>query len=239
MGDQSFAFTISIVMPAYKERENLAILIPEVEKSFAGILFEIIIVDDNSQDGTVDLLSDFQEQFGNIHVIERAGLLGIGSALRVGYNAAQGRYILSSDADLSFSAEDMCALYQKIQQGYDMVLGYKVPPRGAPIRAKDHMSVLGNWVVRHVTRLRGLKNFNTNFRIFRASLWRQITTRENRNFFLLETIIKAKRKGANITEIPVTFYDRKFGQTKLNFLKEGPRYLYKLIRYTFFAQKRP
>lgn len=231
---QKPSLALSIVLPTYKECDNLAIFIPEIETGFLGVAFEIIVIDDNSQDGTRELAAQLQKQFNNIHLIERPGLLGIGSALRAGYNAAQGQYILSSDADLSFSVEDMRALYQKIQAGPDMVLGYKVSPPGAEVRAKDRISILGNWVVRNITGMRGLKNFNTNFRIFSRRLWRDIQTREDRNFFLLETILKAKRTGAAIIEIPVTFYDRKFGQTKLNFFKEGPRYLLKLIRYAFF-----
>ena len=113
---------LSIVLPAYKECENLSIFIPEIEKGFAGIPFEIIIVDDNSKDGTNELVYRFQSQFNNIHIIERPGLLGIGSALRQGYDTAKGEYILSSDADLSFSVADMLSLFKKANEGYDMVL---------------------------------------------------------------------------------------------------------------------
>lgn len=227
--------SLSIVLPTYKEKENLQTLIPDIEKKFQEIFFEIVIVDDNSQDGTKELVSEFQRQFNNIQIIERSGLLGIGSALREGYNKAQGEYILSSDADLSFSVEDMQALYKKIQEDYDMVLGYKVPLPDAKLGFKDWGSIVGNFIVRNLTRRMGFKNFNTNFRIFKKLLWQKLNTKEDRNFFLFETILKAKKEQANITEIPVTFYDRKFGATKLNFLKEAPKYFSKLIQYTFFS----
>lgn len=234
---------LSVVLPTYKERENLAVFVPQIEEGFMGMSFEIIIVDDNSGDGTKELVADLNRQYGNIHMIERVGLLGIGSALRDGYNAARGKYILSSDADLSFSVFDMQALHQKINEGNDMVLGYKVESGEAiekkresmPLRIKNVLSELGNWLIRIISGMGRLKNFNTNFRIIRRSLWEALDTREDRNFFLFETIFKAKKRGAKITEIPVLFYNRKFGESKLNFFKEAPKYFSKLLRYTLFA----
>ena len=237
---------LSIVLPTYKEKENLSILIPQIEEGFRGDSFEIIVVDDNSKDGTRALIEDLSGRYGNIHLIERAGLLGIGSALREGYNIAKGEFILSSDADLSFDVKDMRSLFEEIQKGPDLVLGYKVEHRSGErkknrkkpfgIRVKNSLSELGNRLVRCLSGMGKIRNFNTNFRIIRNSTWKTIRTTEDRNFFLFETIFKVRKIGAVITEIPVTFYNRKFGESKLNFLKEGPRYFSKLIRYTFFAK---
>ncbi len=240
------AIDLSIVLPTYKEKENLSILIPQIEEGFRGISFEIIIVDDSSKDGTRELVEDLNKHYGNIKLIERSGLLGIGSALRVGYNATRGIFILSSDADLSFSVSDMQSLHKKIQEGYDIVLGYKVEydPEGQKekkqksfsIALKNFLSELGNWLIRLLSGMGKIRNFNTNFRIIRNSTWKSIKTNEDRNFFLFETIIKAQKTGAKITEIPVTFYNRKFGQSKLNFFKEAPKYFSKLVLYTFFKK---
>src|SRR3990167_6732960 len=118
--------SLSIVLPAYKEKENLEVLIPQIEEEFRGGSFEIIVVDDHSCDGTRELVDKLHEQYHNVRLLERPGLLGIGSALRDGYDAARGEYILSSDADIGRAADDMRALYEKICTGYDMVLGYKI-----------------------------------------------------------------------------------------------------------------
>ena len=101
---------------------------------------------------------------------------------------------------------------------------------------KNHLSEMGNWMVRFMSGMSKIRNFNTNFRIIRRSTWQAVHTNEDRNFFLFETIIKAQKAGAKITEIPVTFYNRKFGQSKLNFFKEAPKYFSKLILYTFFSK---
>ena len=233
---------LSIILPAYKEAKNLAILIPEIEKAFNGCSFEIIVVDDNSQDGTKELLDSLNKKFGNIKLILRPGLMGIGSALRDGYNRSQGEFILSSDADLSFVVEDMARLFETIKEGYDIVLGYKIEYKPLKqeykpswVRVSYLISRVGNWTIKNLSGMRNIHNFNTNFRILRRSKWLEIKTVEDGHFFLFETIFRILKKGAKLTEIPVIFYDRKFGDSKMNFFTEAPKYFFKLIRYIFFG----
>ncbi len=233
---------LSIVLPAYKEKENLAILVPQIEEEFQDTSLEVIVVDDHSNDGTRELLHELRARYGNVFLIERAGLLGIGSALREGYNKARGEYILSSDSDLSFSPRDMRRLYEKVRTGYDMVLGHYTeykPIEGGEKRSGGHLTVfisrVSNLIIRTLSGIT-LRNYNTDFRIIRASLWKRIRTAENRQFFLFETIFRAKQKGAKIEEIPVTFHARKFGESKLNFFRQAVPYFIKLVRYTVFER---
>jgi len=235
---------LSIVLPTYREKDNLAIFIPQIEAEFQDVPLEIIVVDDNSNDGTRELVHDLNRKYRNISLIERPGLLGIGGALRDGYNKAQGEYILSSDADLSFVTADMRSLFEKIHTGLDMVLGYKIPDTKQFEEEKRKQGItqemmlpigkLCNWVVRVVSHTQNLREYNTNFRIIRSETWKTFQTFEDRNFFLFETIFRAAQRGANITEMPVSFRARKFGESKLNFLQQAPKYFLKLIQYTFF-----
>lgn len=239
---------LSIVLPAYKEKENLAILIPLIETEFFDTAHEIIIIDDHSEDGTRELVQMFLAQYPHVVLIERPRLLGIGSALRDGYNAAQGKYVLSSDADLSFSPKDMRALYQKIQTGFDLVLGYRVSGALRDDAERKTISVHGwfetfvfspmsNWIIEVMSGL-GLKNYNTNFRIIRSSMWKHLRTVEDRHFFLFEMIFRAKQAGAQMAEIPVIFTARKFGESKVSFFKQAPKYFLQLVRITFFDRRR-
>ncbi len=236
---------LSIVLPAYKEAKNLAIFIPEIEKAFNGHSFEIIVVDDNSRDGTKELLDSLNKKFGNIKLISRPKLLGIGSALRDGYNAAEGEYILSSDADLSFVVEDMGRLFETIKEGYDIVLGYKVEYKPLKqehkplwVRVSYLVSRVGNWTIKNFSGMKNIRNFNTNFRILRRSKWLEIKTVEDGHFFLFETIFRILKKRAKLAEIPVIFYNRKFGDSKMNFLTQAPKYFFKLTCYTFFDKSK-
>ncbi len=234
---------LSFVLPAYREKENLAILIPQIEDGFRDTVHEIIVVDDGSKDGTRELLERFNTTYGNIVLIERAGLMGIGSALRDGYNKARGTYIISSDADCAFSVADMRALFAKIHTGDDLVLGYKLPGGVHDEATHGGWSVQG-WLENHVTsplsnRIIGLitgmgyKNYNTNFRAIRTSLWKRLKPVEDRQFFLFEVLLGAKRANAKITEVPVNFSSRQAGESKISFFKQAPSYLYKLIRITY------
>ncbi len=235
---------LSIVLPTYKEKENLALFIPQIEVEFKDVSTEIIVVDDNSNDGTRELVRELNEKYHNIILLERPGLFGIGSALRDGYNMACGEYILSSDADLSFTTPDMRSLYEKIRTGPDMVLGYKVVDKRSEEKRKrivtqELMLPIGwvcNLIVRMISRTESLEEYNTNFRIIRSSVWKKIHTTEDRNFFLFEVIYRAHQTGAKITEIPVMFLPRKFGESKLNFLRQAPKYFIDLIRVVFFER---
>jgi glycosyltransferase involved in cell wall biosynthesis len=234
---------LSVVLPAYKECDNLAVLIPQIEEEFKDTIFEIIVVDDNSKDGTRELLAELEAKYHNIVLVERAGLLGLGGALRDGYNKAQGEYILSSDSDMSFYPPDMRALFNKIRTGFDMVLGYYDAYVPTEEEKKERGAMDGlvtvlisktcNAIIRTLSGI-PLKNYNTNFRIIKRSVWQSITTKENRQFFLFETIIRAKQKKAKITEMHVTFHARKFGESKLNFMGQAPAYFMKLLKYVLF-----
>jgi hypothetical protein len=91
---------------------------------------------------------------------------------------------------------------------------------------------MSNFVIGFVSGL-GLKNYNTNFRILKSDLWKSIKTVEDRQFFLLETIYRAKQQGARIAEIPVTFSMRRIGDSKVSFFRQAPGYLIKLLRIVF------
>lgn len=237
-----YMIKLSIVLPAYKEKENLEVLIPQIEKEFADTPFEIIVVDDGSNDGTRELMQAMQLRDPRIFLLERPVLAGIGSALRDGLNLAQGEFLLSSDADQSFSAKDMRSLFEKIQTGYDLVLGYRTPPPSdiavvidSSLKGRfenDLISPMSNFVIGIVSGL-GLKNYNTNFRILRSDLWKNIKTVEDRQFFLFETIYRAKQKSARIAEIPVTFVLRRIGESKVSFFRQAPKYVLKLLRIVF------
>jgi dolichol-phosphate mannosyltransferase len=232
---------LTIVLPTYNERDNLAELIPNVEVAFRDTPLEIIVVDDSSTDGTPQLLADLATRYGNLRTIVRPALLGIGSALREGYNAACGEYILSSDSDQSFTVEDMVRLHRKIQEGYDLVTGFRhgdeatYETRAWSTRVKYLVSRLGNLVVRAASGI-PVRDFSANFRVIRRDKWVELQTRENTNALLVEMIVKARRKGFRMAEIPIAFYERRFGTSKLNLWREAPKFLVKFVRYTFLER---
>lgn len=216
---------------------NITILIPYIEKLLSKDLKEIIVVDDKSPDGTGEAVLELNKIYQNISLITKEKKEGIGAALRVGYNAAKGDIILSSDADLSFSVEDMKKLVEKIDEGYDMVVGarhlndtdYKTDYIKTKI--KHMISRYGNKIITSLLNLH-IHDFSANFRAMKKEVWHTIKTTEKTNSLLLEMIIKAHKHGFKVAEIPVVFKDRKYGKSKLNLWIEAPKFLVKVIQFS-------
>jgi dolichol-phosphate mannosyltransferase len=230
---------VSIILPTYNEKDNIAVFIPKIEELMErkGYTFEIIIVDDESPDGTAEKAKELHLNYGNIKVITPKKRRGIGAALRRGYNAGSGDILLSSDADLSFSATDMLRLIDTIKNGSDLVVGsrhiseksYHMP--NFKIKCKGFISLYGNKIVRLFSGL-PVHDTSANFRAIRKKVWKEISTKEKTNSLLLEMIMASHYSGYKITEIPVVFKDRLHGTSKLNLLKEAPKFFVKLLEFT-------
>lgn len=231
---------LNIVLPTYNERKNIEIFIPKIEKDVfkkRGIKGKIIVVDDNSPDGTAQAALKLNKKYKNIKVIIRKKKEGIGAALRCGYNAASGRLILSSDSDMSFSTKDMLRLIDRINSGYDLVVGSRhltsrdYQKRKIKTFVKGFISKYGNMLVRAFSSV-DIHDYSANFRIIRNEVWKDIKTEEKTNSILLEMIVKTAYKGYKVTEIPVKFLDRKYGKSKINLFEEVPKFFIKLVYYS-------
>jgi glycosyltransferase involved in cell wall biosynthesis len=228
--------SLSIVLPTYNEKDNIKILIPEIERTFSHINHEIIVVDDNSPDGTAKVSEELNKKYGNIRVIVRKKKEGIGAAIREGYNHSKNSIILSSDSDLSFTLSDTYRLYEKIQEGYDLVWGSKYSkgsfyePETLEGRIKKLVSKSGNKIIRLATGIDAY-DFTANLRSVRKDVWKQIRTQEKTNTFLMEMILKCKYGGFRVTEMPVTFNARIHGESKMNLTVEAPKFIIKMIKY--------
>ncbi len=233
------ALELSIVIPALNEEESLRIFIPEIEEAFRQVKHEIIVVDDNSSDDTGGLILRLNKMYGNLRLITRNNKRGIGSALREGYDNARARIILSSDADLSFSVTDMKKMFEKINQGYDFVVGcrHNIPGsyyemKGLCAVTKGLLSKFGNTVLKILTRSE-INDFSANFRAITKDAWGSLGINENSNAMLFEMIVKARHKRLKITQIPVIFLGRVYGKSKLNLVVEIPKAALKAIYYLF------
>ena len=233
---------LSIVIPTYNEKDNIAILIRDIEQALDGIDFEIVVVDDNSPDGTGKIVQELSSQNHPVRLLTKMKKEGIGAALREGYRSCTTPIIASTDADLSFNPQDLKKLYNAIKGGLDLVVGtrhskgsyYETPNR--QIWIKHMVSLLGNRTLKLLTGI-PLEDFSGNFRAFTKQTWQKINTQENTNTLLFEMILKAYFTGCTVGQIPVTFHDRKFGSSKLKLSLEAPKFFLKLLRYLFIYRK--
>ena len=224
------------MIPTYNERENIEHLLPQACAALADRRYEILVVDDQSPDGTGDAVRAFAAGGHPVHLIAKARKEGIGAALRVGYNAEPGPGIVSSDADLSFDPADLPRLLARLEEGADLVVGTRHGHGGGyesptvETRIKYCLSAGGNWILRTATGI-PLTDFSGNFRAIRRDVWDAIETVENTNTLLFEMILKAYVKGYRVAEVPVVFRDRKFGVSKLQMSREAPRFLRRFWRF--------
>lgn len=234
--------SLSVVIPTYNERENIVILIPELVRLLAPRRLEIIVVDDQSPDGTGAAVQALALGTPGLQLIVKTPREGIGAALRRGYNEARHDVIASLDADLSYDTRDLLKLLDRIEAGADLVVGSRHMAGGAyatpslRVRLKYVASSLGNRFTRWVSGLE-VHDVSANFRAIRRGAWQAIQTWENTNSLLFEMIIKAHRGGFRVEEVPISFGDRIHGESKLNLIVELPKFLVKLFKYSFLHRR--
>lgn len=227
---------VSIVVPTYNERENIGALIDRLLELFADRSFEVLVVDDSSPDGTGDVVSSYDDE--RVTLLSRTEKNGIGAALHAGYDAAQGTYILSTDADFSFDPKRLLDILASLESGYDLVVanrhsgGAVYERRNARVKIKGALSRSGNAML---TRLLGVPvdDLSANFRGIGSEVWRSLHVRETGNVMLGEMIYRAHRAGYRVGQIPIDFRDRVQGESKTSLVREIPRFAWRMLAIRF------
>lgn len=226
----------SIVFPTYNEKDNIRILIPSTFEAFKEFKTEIIVVDDGSTDGTLEEIERLEKFYPDINLVRRDNLEGIGSALIAGYDIAKGKYIISSDSDLSFPVEDVKMIAETLlTDRYDLVQGsryikgalYEAP--NFKIFEKKLISKIGNIFLRVITGI-PIHDFSVNCRGIKRDSWEKLSLQSKNNFMLFEMVWRANKLGLVITEVPVRFFNRKFGVSKLSLEKEAVKFLMQFLK---------
>jgi dolichol-phosphate mannosyltransferase len=210
-----------IVIPTYNERDNIERL---VEALFGlGHELEVLIVDDNSPDGTGAIADRLAERDGRIHVLHRPGKLGLGSAYIRGFKFALERgydLIFEMDADFSHDPSYIPHFLEKVQE-YDVVLGSRYVQGVNVINwpmSRLLLSYFANVYIRIITGL-PIKDATGGFKCFRCSALKAIDldkVKSDGYSFQIEMTFKCWKKGFRIFEMPIIFYDRQRGLSKMS-----------------------
>ena len=214
----------AVVVPTYNEAENLPIL---AERLFSlGVPdMRIIVVDDNSPDGTADVVRNLSERYDHrLDLIERPAKNGLGTAYKEGFRRAieQGAdYVFQMDADLSHAPEYIPEFLMALDNA-DVVVGSRYTDGGGvdkEWRFRRHaLSALANFGIRAIVGLK-VKDSTTGFKAFRAEALEAIDFDKFRckGFgFQAEVAFACQRRGHRVVEYPITFYDRAKGESKLS-----------------------
>lgn len=216
---------VMIVIPTYNEADNLPKIVAELfPLAIEGL--EILVVDDNSPDGTGQIADELAERYpGQIHVIHRRAKLGLGTAYVAGFRYALGHradYIVEMDADFSHSPSYIPQFLEKIKD-YDVVVGSRYVPGGQLDEKWGLGRYLLSWWANSVyTRLiLGLqvKDVTAGFKCFRRRVLEAIdlsTIHSGGYIFQVEMAYLCEKKGFRVLEIPIYFEDRQIGQSKMS-----------------------
>ncbi len=224
---------LSLVIPTYNEGNNIARLLAELSKSFKEnkIPAEIIIVDDNSPDGTGKLCERLSKKQKNVIVIQRPGKLGLSSAVIDGFHRAKGDVIGVMDADFSHPVEIIAKMFAEINNGADLVIGSRYIS-GGDIKGWPLARKITSWgATTLASPFTRLKDPVSGLFMFRSSVIDNVELSPIGYKIGLEVIVKGKYRKA--VEIPYVFVNRKIGKTKLN-VKEYVNYLKQLAGLIIF-----
>lgn len=235
---------VSFIIPTLNEHGNISRLITKINNitKANNIKNEIIVIDDNSRDGTIEEIKNMQNFQENLRLIVRDKPDGIGSAHIVGYNLAKGDLIISMDADLSHPPEKIPEFIRKINSGFDMVMSSRYVPGGETDKNLKFylISKLGGYYLSLMLRIKIL-DFTTGYRAIKKQLWQKIKnyTYSKKNVFLIESVYFAHKKGAKLAEIPIFFKERELGESKTPLFKESLKAILLPIKVRLSSLRKP
>jgi dolichol-phosphate mannosyltransferase len=215
-----------LILPTYNERENLESLIDAARRALATAPegFRILVVDDNSPDGTGELADELAGRFEEVQVLHRAGKEGLGRAYLAGFDVAlrgDAGYVLEMDSDFSHDPADIPRLLDAARDGADLVLGSRyIPGGGVPEWPwlRRAISRGGCWYARKVLRL-PQRDLTGGFKCFRRETLEAIdlgSVRSEGYAFQIELTYRAVRRGLRVVEVPITFHERREGASKMS-----------------------
>lgn len=233
---------LSIVIPAHNEERNIGECLAELQRVVRDahhIPYEIIVVNDNSTDGTEGVIREQMAADPNIRTVNRTPPGGFGRAVRAGVEQVQGDVVVIYMADLSDDPEDVVVYYRKILEGYDCVYGSRFV-KGSRVEHYPWLKLVVNRIVNRCIQLLFWTRFNdlTNaFKAYRTSVIRDCGPFRACHFNItLEMSLSALIRRYEIVQVPIRWYGRTWGTSKLKMREMGQKYLCTLLRLYFERQ---
>jgi dolichol-phosphate mannosyltransferase len=212
-----------VITPTYNEKENAEKIIRKVMSLEGG--FHMLIVDDGSPDGTADIVKSLQPEFnGRLHILERSGKLGLGTAYIAGFKWALGKnyeYIFEMDADFSHNPDDLIRLYDACKNGADLSVGSRYV-KGGNVQNwpwdRIFISKGASFYTRLITWM-PVRDATAGFICYTAKVLATLPLNEIKFIgyaFQIEMKYRAWKAGFKIVEVPITFVDRREGVSKMS-----------------------
>ena len=210
--------SLSIVIPTYNERENIGPLLCGIRGALKEAWdYEVIVVDDGSPDETAEVVRAAAAADPAIRLLERPRKLGLGSAVADGFSLAVGDYWLMMDADLSHRPQDLPLLVAALADA-DIVVGSRYVAGGGTLGWPLHRQIISRVAGKVAHLMVGIptRDATSGFAVFRREVVEPLLPSLGLEGFKLLLELLAKAPEAQVTEVPITFVERRRGQSKLN-----------------------
>ncbi|MEX3609946.1 polyprenol monophosphomannose synthase [Rothia sp. LK2588] len=210
------------VIPTYNERENLPVIVERLR--FAVPESDVLVVDDNSPDGTGQLADELANSDSHIHVLHRTVKDGLGGAYLAGFDWGLNNgydVLVEMDADGSHQPEQLPLLIQAIEQGADLAIGSRYIPGGKTKNWPAHRQVLSRGANLYTKLILGTKinDITAGYRAYRREALQKLNLDgiDSKGYvFQVDLAWRSERAGLKITEVPITFIEREIGDSKMD-----------------------
>ncbi|MSP60007.1 MAG: polyprenol monophosphomannose synthase [Myxococcales bacterium] len=217
---------VLIIIPTYNERENLEAILAATQRELLGAPFAVdfLVVDDHSPDGTGEIADGLAARDPHIHVLHRAGKLGLGTAYLAGFRRAiadRYDYIFEMDADFSHDPKYLAPMIDLLRREADMVVGSRYVAGGGTVNWGAGRKLISRGGSLYARTILGIKvrDITAGFVGYRLATLLGIgldTIRSNGYSFQIEMKYRAVRAGYRVVEHPIVFPDRRVGKSKMS-----------------------
>ncbi|WP_233282601.1 glycosyltransferase [Agrobacterium tumefaciens] len=216
---------LSVVVPSFNERGNIELLYQNIVAALGSIPFELIVVDDNSPDGTAEFTKALAREYGNIRCIRRFGRRGLSSACVEGIASSSATYVAVMDADHQHDERILPEMLREMAAGADLVIGSRYVATGSAGDGLSNARLKGSQLATRLSSMvtgRNISDPMSGFFMVRRELFDVIAPMLSKEGFkiLLDMVVIALRKGVDlkITEVPYVFRSRHAGESKMSSL---------------------
>jgi len=232
---------LSIVIPTYNEQQNIRILLDQWKMvcDLRSEEIEIIVVDDDSPDGTAEVVKGFSSIIDHLVLVDNMDRKGIASAWIDGCALAKGTYVGIMDGDLCHDPNDAMRLFDRCRLGdVDIVIGSRYLKLASGMQHKSIAAILASRVAQVIIRVLfnvTLTDATHSFRVFHKKLIAEVIPFINSkgNSWLMEFSLQAHQQHFRFGELPITYGRRVSGETKLNLVHEGLRLVFRMAKFRF------
>ncbi|PIQ88138.1 MAG: glycosyl transferase family 2, partial [Candidatus Omnitrophica bacterium CG11_big_fil_rev_8_21_14_0_20_43_6] len=217
---------LSIVVPAHNEEENIVNVIDKIEKGL-NLDYELIIVNDHSTDRTEELVQGLFGKYPNLRLVENLNPGGFANAIKAGFSSMHTEVVVPVMGDLCDDLQTINLMYNKIEEGYDVICGSRYMGSGQRLGGSRLKSFLSCSAGKSLHYLSGLPTHDiaNAFKMYRMEVIKAVDIKSEGFEISMEITLKAYYKGFKITEVPTVWRERTKGKSNFKIFKLLPGYL--------------